>query len=467
MKQTSLEKYTKKMIENYIKDVTCTYTVNVTEDRVEADIITKSGRNITQIVGMTTPCSYNELVKRVFYGEYTRWECSLDTSISELSCEALQKAYEAGQRYIEATLYFAEEQVYYRMIHMLDRNEYGNGIIAHVICRHINSMEKVTRQEIADMENIISSAGIGIWHIYLFDNEKPRMRVNAKMKELLGIYSDNLSEEEVYEIWYSRIKKSALPTVTASVTEMIAKGKSENTYVWQHPTLGDIYVRCGGISSHIEGKGYVLRGYHSDVTEIINSETKQKQLLADALEEVKHQKELLQQALDNYKQADYDRRTDYLTGLRNRQDMYEMLQDSLSGMRDSITAMYMMDVDNFKLLNDNYGHLRGDECLKRIGQALTEYGKQNDVYFYRYGGEEILGIRFGNAKPALEIADELVRLVYDLKIERDDVEAGAVTVSLGYTCDYSCHEKMIDKADAAMYRAKANGKNQAVCYENM
>ena len=248
---------------------------------------------------------------------------------------------------------------------------------------------------------------------------------------------------------------------------MIENGISENTYVWVHPILGERYVRCGGTSQYIEGKGYILRGYHSDVSETINSDMKQKQLLADALEETKKQKQLLQQALDNYKQADYDRRRDFLTGLRNRQDMYELLQDDLSGKRDEINAMFMMDIDNFKMLNDNYGHVAGDECLKKIGEALIHYGKANDMYFYRYGGEEMLGISFGGKKTPDEVAQELVSLIYDLQLRRDDMETGVVTVSLGYTSDNSHYEKMIDKADNAMYRAKSNGKNRAVCFENM
>ena len=194
---------------------------------------------------------------------------------------------------------------------------------------------------------------------------------------------------------------------------------------------------------------------------------KQKQQLADALEETRKQKQLLQQALDNYKQADYDRRRDFLTGLRNRQDMYELLQDNLSGKRDEISAMFMMDIDNFKMLNDNYGHVTGDECLKKIGAALIDYGKVNDMFFYRYGGEEMLGISFGGQKTPDEIAEELVSLIRDLNFRRDDLETGVVTVSLGYTSDNQHYEKMIDKADNAMYRAKSNGKNRAVCFEKM
>ena len=147
--------------------------------------------------------------------------------------------------------------------------------------------------------------------------------------------------------------------------------------------------------------------------------------------------------------------------------LQQMLQDNLSGKREEISAMFMMDIDNFKMLNDNYGHVRGDECLKKIGEALKAYAKANHMYFYRYGGEEMLGIYFGGSKTPDEIAQELVTLIYDLQFKRDDVELGVVTVSLGYTSDNSHYEKMIDKADTAMYRAKSSGKNRAVCFENM
>lgn len=317
------------------------------------------------------------------------------------------------------------------------------------------------------IEEIISNAGIGIWQIYLFENEPPRMKANKKMLELLGLDSDDMSEEQVYEEWFSKIKKSALPSVLASVEEMQKRGKSENTYAWMHPTHGEIYVRCGGIGTYVEGKGYMLCGYHSDVTDIINSDTKQKQQLADALEEVKHQKKLLQEALDNYKQADYDRRRDYLTGLRNRQDMYELLNDNLSELHDEIRGMLMIDVDNFKMLNDNYGHKHGDFCLVKISHALMDYGRRNKIYFYRYGGEEILGVCFNSDKALSVIAQDVVQLVRDLKIERDDVEQKLLTVSLGYTVNAQDTDRMIDYADKAMYKAKASGRNCAVCYEKM
>lgn len=183
------------------------------------------------------------------------------------------------------------------------------------------------------------------------------------------------------------------------------------------------------------------------------------------LDETRRQKEQLQVALDRYKQADKDRRTDFLTGLRNRQDMFELLHDALSDEKRTIAAMYMIDIDNFKSLNDCHGHRYGDACLQQIGTALKAYGAENDVAFFRYGGEEVLGVSFQGGRAPDMVAAELVQLVRDLQLERKDVPCGIVTISLGYTVNNSRYEKMIDRADIAMYRAKKNGKDQFVCYE--
>lgn len=186
----------------------------------------------------------------------------------------------------------------------------------------------------------------------------------------------------------------------------------------------------------------------------------------EAKEQIQKMNEELRRALDNYEKADSDRRTDFLTGLHSRQDMFEILQD-LEDAGKPIRAIYLLDVDNFKMLNDHYGHAYGDECLKRIGQALCEYGEQNKMMFYRYGGEEILGISISGKKEPKQMARELVQLVRDQKIQRDDLPTGVVTISLGYSVDNTKYTEMIEKADQAMYYAKNHGKNQAVCYEGM
>ena len=155
----------------------------------------------------------------------------------------------------------------------------GSALLASIVLilqiqRKSNALEKKQRalvqksnEALAENNDIIADANIGIWHIFLFDGEKPRMRANPKMRELLCLPEDMTDEEAIYESWHARIAPDALSAVEASVTRMLSGVKSENTYLWNHPSLGPQYVRCGGTAQKVEGKGFILRGYHYNVTE--------------------------------------------------------------------------------------------------------------------------------------------------------------------------------------------------------
>ena len=144
-----------------------------------------------------------------------------------------------------------------------------------------------SKRELADAEDIIAEAGFGMWHIVLEEGRRPRMRGNAKMMELLGIEDEAMAEEDVYESWYSRILPEEIPSVQKSVAEMLSGRFSENTYRWEHPKLGVLYVRSGGTASHI-GSQQLLRGYHHDVTHIVREEMAQREALSDALVAAEH-----------------------------------------------------------------------------------------------------------------------------------------------------------------------------------
>lgn len=455
-----------------LSDAQYIYRFDVTADRVDDDIIDRDGYNYTRAAGLTAPFSFDEIIRRSFDTNYLDMQYTVESTTSELSCAAFTEAYNSGKRTVEATIFYPQRNIYNRLTYILKQDAQSGHIIAYVICRDVTDTEvyrlahaESAQRALEETDSIIASAGVGIWKIVLFDGEKPRMSANHVMRELLGITDPDISGEEIYERWHSGIKPSFAGIVQNGVSDMINLGKAEITYSWSHPSLGEIFVRCGGTAQYIEGRGHILRGYHSDVTEITKAEARTKQRLADALEETRRQKRMLQQALDNYHQADYDRRTDYLTGLRSRQDLFELLNDSQSEKRERITAVYMMDIDNFKMLNDHYGHIAGDACLQRIGKALTDYGREHSVDFYRYGGEEMLGIGYGG--DAQSIAEGLVRLISGLNIERGDVDTGRVTVSLGYTADNKSVDGMIDMADKAMYHAKSHGKNHAACFEKL
>lgn len=147
---------------------------------------------------------------------------------------------------------------------------------------------------------------------------------------------------------------------------------------------------------------------------------------------------------------------DPLTGLANRRFLEIQLGKSFGAVRryGEKLSVIMFDIDHFKLYNDTHGHLEGDRLLAKIGAILLKELRTVD-YLFRYGGEEFLALIPETDLPeACEAAERL----------RAAVETGtAVTISLGvaaYRNTMPDKETLIAGADAALYRAKQNGRNR-------
>jgi len=129
----------------------------------------------------------------------------------------------------------------------------------------------------------------------------------------------------------------------------------------------------------------------------------------------------------------------------------------------------LCDVDFFKAYNDTYGHLAGDEVLKRVADVISENLRGGDMA-YRYGGEEFLIILpQQSAEPAVSTADRLRRAAEDLRIPHEKNPPGVVTISVGVAALSASEPRSADdllkEADAALYRAKNSGRNRVASYE--
>jgi diguanylate cyclase (GGDEF)-like protein/PAS domain S-box-containing protein len=158
--------------------------------------------------------------------------------------------------------------------------------------------------------------------------------------------------------------------------------------------------------------------------------------------------------------------TDALTQSSNRRYFFECAQHAFDSARADGTplAFLLLDIDDFKQINDSYGHPEGDQVLQRVadsGKAVLRRGDQ----FGRIGGEEFAAVFPGcTAKAAEHIAERLQREIQRLSFSHDGQEY-TVTVSQGLT-DLTDQDETLDalfaRADEAMYRAKRQGKNQIV-----
>lgn len=148
--------------------------------------------------------------------------------------------------------------------------------------------------QLEELKRILASSGMGTWSIEIADGLQPRMHVDEMMAKLLGIGElSQLTPEQVYDSWYNRIKPEAIASVSASVCRMMLGEVDENTYLWNHPTLGDRYVRCGGSGKLVSGNTHVLSGYHYDVTALVLKEKEQQKAMKEAMAELQRNYDII------------------------------------------------------------------------------------------------------------------------------------------------------------------------------
>lgn len=158
--------------------------------------------------------------------------------------------------------------------------------------------------------------------------------------------------------------------------------------------------------------------------------------------------------------------TDGLTGVYVRRYFLERLKEELSraNISGSTLSYILLDVDKFKNINDTYGHIVGDAVLKGIAGILSQSLRSIDMCA-RFGGEEFcLMLPETTKEQAFAVAERIRLRVEEAKIMAYN-ESLACTISIGiasYPDDAEQANALIDKADKALYRAKAQGRNR-VC----
>ncbi|SED17174.1 response regulator receiver modulated diguanylate cyclase [Pseudomonas mohnii] len=160
--------------------------------------------------------------------------------------------------------------------------------------------------------------------------------------------------------------------------------------------------------------------------------------------------------------------SDGLTGLSNRRhfDEYIELEWRRSLREQSQMSLLMIDVDYFKTFNDTFGHLEGDEALRKVATAIRDASARPSDLPARYGGEEF-ALVLPNTSPggARLVAEKLRMTVQALKIPHiSPTEGSSLTISIGLstitpTAGSNCRE-LISAADKGLYQAKNNGRNQ-------
>ncbi|RKE84392.1 diguanylate cyclase (GGDEF)-like protein [Rhizobium sp. AG855] len=159
--------------------------------------------------------------------------------------------------------------------------------------------------------------------------------------------------------------------------------------------------------------------------------------------------------------------TDDLTGLANRRSFDASLQTEVDKTTASgaSLSLLLLDVDHFKRFNDTFGHLAGDDCLRRVGRMLKEECEARSYSPARYGGEEFAIVMPGASRQEAEIfAAHILAMASALDFPELALPAAALTVSIGLAtmdCTDDCVHALINRADQGLYAAKQAGRNCA------
>jgi len=160
--------------------------------------------------------------------------------------------------------------------------------------------------------------------------------------------------------------------------------------------------------------------------------------------------------------------TDPLTGIANRRRFDLTLEHEWKRAirMQGFLAIIMIDIDYFKQFNDTYGHGAGDECLKKVAQALDKVCEREIDLVARYGGEEFVAVLPGtDLDGAMTVAKMMKDCIIALEIPHGGNSIGAcISISLGVSSNSNqtleAPQTLLKQADDALYKAKRNGRNQ-------
>jgi len=158
--------------------------------------------------------------------------------------------------------------------------------------------------------------------------------------------------------------------------------------------------------------------------------------------------------------------TDQLTGLYNRHYIFSKLEEEIKRARrfDRSLCVILIDIDNFKQINDKYGHNVGDKVLQIVANLIRKNVRRIDTVG-RLGGEEIIIICPDTNEKGGRILGEKIRLLIE-KIKGENIPPVTVSIGVATFSPLDSSYELIKKADIALYRAKRSGKNKVVVYND-
>lgn len=207
-----------------------------------------------------------------------------------------------------------------------------------------------------------------------------------------------------------------------------------------------------------------------DVVHVLRNAAGEVEALVGFMFDISERKQTEQKLLQLQKQLEELSYQDGLTGVANRRMFDNRFQMEWSNAQRTSQplSLILLDIDYFKQYNDHYGHVRGDDCLKSVGQALSGAAVRPRDLLARYGGEEfVLLLPETDAQAAAQVAERCRQLIRGQNIQHAHSQvAPQLTISLGVGTlipgPFDQPQAFLERVDRLLYKAKHQGRNQAV-----
>ncbi len=328
---------------------------------------------------------------------------------------------------------------------------------------------KVLEMRLRSEGYTIASAVDGKQALEVFDTANPDLvLVDVNMPGVSGL--DVLAEIKL------KIPEMPVVVMTAFSSEEVAVDavrKGANDYVTKPFNSKEI---CQVVRENLErsrmlkNRGQLIQKLEASSTDLINKVKELEGYNRELINSMSAKSEILGDLETTNRKLRELYTRDGLTNLYNHAYFQERLSEEFSRCKryNNVLSFVMIDIDNFKQINDNYGHLVGDEALKRVSNLLMESIRGIDIAA-RYGGEEFALIlpQIG-VKGAKQLAERL-RHGVESSINNINNQPIKITISLGIATmpnpQIKTKKDLIKAADSALYKVKRNGKNGVLVSE--
>jgi len=328
---------------------------------------------------------------------------------------------------------------------------------------HISVDSKIELKELKKEKSHISYNHIEIASPICLDDEiigfieiikstdKIKERLKAQFLFSMSVVFITLIIIFVLSFWFEKLFSNPIYFLLNAMQEIQKSGNySVNIISKSKDEFNELYNEFNHMIDQICSRDRILKEHNLTLENLVHS-------TSDELKKTKQ----------NLKEATVLAKIDPLTGLVNRREVMDRFEEMIgySKINNFYLGVLMADIDNFKNVNDTYGHQIGDEVIQKVSSILQESIRKYDIAS-RIGGEEFL-ILFENCDPAMvkDVANRIRKKVQESDLFFRDANKFNVTISLGFCCviPKDLNKKDLLKiADDALYKAKNGGRNMVV-----